>query len=499
MRLIQHSFFSKKSFLFLCLLGACCVLGTTSKAQYRTRSGGNWASSSNWEYLELGAWYPAIVAPGPSSGDIYIQPGHTITVNSARSIHRLHVGGVLEMQAGGSVNITNQSAVPGELEVQPGGVLRSTGANFYSNEIIYGSGSQIHILSNGKITVGSGGPVAGTDLHGYASNGSNIWEDGARFEWNSSSVLPGSGVTFFPGIAANVKPLLIVSNSGAYIGGALPTTINGKLEVENTFTLSGAGAKYIRDGITGSGLLTVEPGSGDIILDGPAPILGGRNLRIVADDYFYIPNGLTIPTDSSVSLVAFAGSVFTGKGTNHFTVNGTIDMGLVTIENPAGAVNINGVFKTAHPGGLEGGCITANSVVNVNNNSTVEYTAPGNQAVTGTNVLEGAGAYYNVFFSGTGIKSLAGPVNIINHLRISGTVIVDALLYNIGSPSTAFTMTGGRLQLGQGGLQPQMGGAYNITAGAVQFAKNGGAQLIRGGTGYQYHDIEIAGDQVGIA
>ncbi|RYG97036.1 MAG: hypothetical protein EON58_10700, partial [Alphaproteobacteria bacterium] len=270
------------------------------------------------------------------------------------------------------------------------------------------------------------------------------------------------------------------------------------LQVEHDFSLTGAGTKTIRDGITGSGLLTIAAGSGDIIFSGPSPILGGSNLRIVADDYFYIPNGLTIPADSTVSLIGFPGSVFTGKGSNNFTVNGTIDMGTVTIDNPAGAVNINGVFKTAHSGGLEGGCITAASVVNVNSNSTIEYNSAGNQLITSSTVLEGPGTYYNLYFSGGGVKTLAGTATVSNHIRIGGVSVVDAQLFNIGSASAAFTMTGGRLQLAAGGLQPQMAGTYAISAGVVQFARNSGPQLIRGGTGYVYHDVEVAGNQAQI-
>ncbi|RYD93289.1 MAG: hypothetical protein EOP50_11365, partial [Sphingobacteriales bacterium] len=310
--------------------------------------------------------------------------------------------------------------------------------------------------------------------------------------------MPFSGITYFPAIPPVVKPVLVMRQAPASIGGALPITLNGLLEVERSFSLTGPGTKTIRDGITGSGTLTIEAGSGAVILNGPAPILGGSDLRIVTDDYFYIPNGLTIPADSTVSLIGFPGSVFTGKGTNSFTVNGTIDMGTVNIDNPAGAVTINGVFKTAHAGGLEGGCITAASVVNVNGNSTIEYNSTGNQAITSSTVLEGPGTYYNLTFSGGGVKTLAGTANVSNHLRIGGVAVVDALLYNIGSASAAFTMTGGRLQLGTGGVQPQMAGVYTISAGVVQFARNSGPQLIRSGAGYVYHDIEVAGNQTQI-
>lgn len=491
-----HQFFAKDICIKVSLCLALIACTKPTHAQFRTKNSGNWASASTWEYVVLGVWVNALGAPSSLSGDVFIQPGHTVTVNNARSVFRLYVNGVLDIQTGGSINIANVLLTPGELAVNAGGELRTSGTNNYSAEIIYGSGSQLHVLNNGKVTVGNGGAVTGTGVNGYATNASNVWDNGAKFEWNSTTAMPLSGLTYFPGAATNVKPVLIVDQPSSLMGGANALLVNGILQVEQNIAFIGAGTKTIRDGITGSGTITVTPGSGDIYLSGAAPILGGRNLQITMDDYFYIPNGLTIPADSSVSVSGFAGASFLGKGSNHFTVNGTIDLGTVTIENPSGAVNINGTIKTSHTGGLEGGSITNSSVVNVNNNSTVEYNAIGNQLITGSTILEGTSPYYNLVFSGSGIKTVNTTILASHNIRISGLAVVDALLFNFGSASATLTMTGGRLQLGAGGLQPVMTGTYAITGGTVQFARNGGPQSIRGGTAYQYHNVEVAGDQV---
>lgn len=493
-----HHFFANKTCNRLCFFLGLLFISLSADAQFRTKNSGNWASASTWEYVVLGVWQAALGAPTSLSGDVFIMPGHTVTVNNARSVHKLHVNGVLDIQTGGSVNIANVLFIPGELAVYAGAELRSSGSNNYSGEIIYGSGSQLHVLNGGKVTVGTGGAVSGTGVNGYASSAGNMWDNGSIFEWNSTTALPMSGVTYFPNATAGSKPVMIINQASGIMGGAAALAINGMLEVDHHITFTGAGTKTIRDGITGSGTLTVTPGSGDVYLSGSAPVLGGRNLQIVMDDYFYIPNGLTIPADSSVSVVGFAGSAFVGKGTNSFTINGTIDLGVVTIENPLGAVNINGVIKTAHSGGLEGGSITSASIVNVNSNSTVEYNATGNQTITGSTSLEGTSPYYNIIFSGSGIKAVNTTIQASNNIRISGLAVVDALSFNFGSPSATLTMTGGRLHLGAGGVQPVMTGNYTITGGTIQFSRNGGTQSIRGGSNYQYHHVEVAGDQVSL-
>lgn len=398
--------------------------GENLYAQFRSKTSGNWSSAATWEYNLLGVWLPALGAPGSGSGDIYVLAGHTVTVNSSQSVHHAFVSGVLELQTGGSINIANVLFTSGELSVNAGGILKTAGTNNYTAEIIYGSGSKIHVLTGGTICVGNGGAVTGTGLNGYASSAANTWDHASRFEWNSSTALPASGVTYFPNAASGVKPLLVVETLSSSIGGAAATVINGLLEVEHSFSLQGAGAKTFRDGIIGSATLTIPSSTGTVTISGSSPVMGGRNLRIVTDKNIVIPNGLTIPADSVVTVSTSSSIIFSGKAANNFTINGTLDMGTAAIDNAAGAVTINGIFKTAHASGLAGGAITGAGTLTLNTGSTVEYNAGGNQQITGTT------AYHHFSLSGTGNKTAPTTLTIKGNFSKSGS---NVFLHNNGT------------------------------------------------------------------
>ena len=472
------------------------IFSSTLQAQYyRTKNSGNWSDLSTWESSVLGlVWIDALAVPGSSAATIQIRNAHTVTVSNAESMNRVEIAGTLSIQSG-SITVNNQFLGPsGEIIIQGGGQLVTQGSSSFAAEI-KGNSPKIIVADGGKIKVGNGGSIASDTYSGFATGPNTTWQHNSQFEWNSTVPLPIAGAVFFPGVGAGVKPKLLLSNTGSLIGGAGNTTINGLLQVESSFSLSGAGSKTIRDGIAGSGSLTIAAGSGAVSISGSTAILGGRNLSIQMDRSVSIGNGLTIPADSSVSIRTAGAAAFTGKGSNAFTVNGSLDIGTVTIDNTAGAVHINGYFKTGHAAGLEGGSITASSIVNVNTGSTIEYNAPGDQLVTASGLLEGAG-YYNIAFSGSGVKALSGPTPATALVKISGTAVVDAVQYNLGSASAGFTMENGRLHMGLGGLQPQMAGSYNITGGTLQFSRNGSAQQVRSGSNCIYHHIEIAGDQL---
>lgn len=398
--------------------------GNNIYAQFRSKASGNWSSAATWEYNLLGAWLPALGPPGSGSGDIYILAGHTITVNSSQSLHNAFVSGTLDFQTGGSINIANVLLSPGELAVNAGGILKTAGTNNYTAEVIYGSGSKIHVLTGGKITVGNGGAVTGTGLNGYASSAANTWDNGSRFEWNSSTSLPASGVTYFPNATAGIKPYLMVETLSTSVGGAAATVINGMLQVEHSFSLQGAGAKTFRDGIIGSATLTIPSTSGTVTISGSAPVMGGSNLRIITDKNILIPNGLTIPADSVVTVSTTSSAVFSGKAANSVIINGTLDIGTAGIDNSAGAVVVNGIFKTAHPSGLAGGAITGAGTLTINTGSTLEYNAAGNQQITGTV------PYHHFILSASGTKTAPATLTIKGNFSKSGS---NVFLHNNGT------------------------------------------------------------------
>lgn len=102
---------------------------TATDGDYRTRTTGNWNGTSTWQVRTSAAWANTSVAPTTSS-NIYIQSGHTLTVNVAvvdcKNIN-VNNGGVISIGA-------NNLRVSGKLRAYNGAanVIAGTDGTFYS-------------------------------------------------------------------------------------------------------------------------------------------------------------------------------------------------------------------------------------------------------------------------------------------------------------------------------------------------------------------------------
>ncbi|HMT97260.1 MAG TPA: T9SS type A sorting domain-containing protein, partial [Ferruginibacter sp.] len=222
----------------------------------------------------------------------------------------------------------------------------------------------------------------------------------------------------------------------------------------------------------------------------------GKNINIATTA------NVIVPADSSVTIIKSLPAASISKaGTANFIVNGLADMTDINMSNTGGAVTINGTLRTAATDGLRGSAASTvtNGTVTVNHGSMVEYYAAGNQNVTGSGVL-GGGTYHAIKFSGSGTKTLTNLANVHDSVIITGTPIVDAMSFNLGSTvGETFRMDGGRLRLGTVTTPgPLMNGAYNLTGGVVEFASNAATrQTIRGTQTNAYYNVEVTGTNVG--
>jgi hypothetical protein len=102
---------------------------TATDGDYRTRTTGNWNGTSTWQVRTSAAWANTSVAPTTSS-NIYIQSGHTLTVNVAlvdsKNIN-INNGGVISIGA-------NNLRVSGKIRAYNGAanVIAGTDGTFYS-------------------------------------------------------------------------------------------------------------------------------------------------------------------------------------------------------------------------------------------------------------------------------------------------------------------------------------------------------------------------------
>ena len=485
---------------------------------YRSRASGDWTSLNTWESQTGATWALATLIPTASDNTITIRAGHTVGVSTSISLDEttINANAVLSVATNGILNINNGTG--NDIVINNGGILQVVSNNTYATAIFPAASSSINVATGGKIQVGNGIIAVGAGYEAFGTGSLVIWNDKSIFEWDTPVNLPfGNSMAtsvFFPGATPTIIPRLKINTVASPVGGSIDVTVNGLLQVGTNFTLGSTGNKTIRDGITGNSTLSiVAPSLGNTItISGTStttPILGGTNLIIATDKNINIPNGITVPSDSIVKIMPIT-STFTpqfAKGANvNFTVstNGTIDFTTTTVTNTSGAVVIDGYVKTANPGGLEGGAISASSNTQVNTGSTIEYNAAsGTQTITGSGVLEGLGQYYNLVLSGGSTKTPANAVdvNTSGSVKITGaTTVVDASSNNIGLTSTnntSFTMDGGTLILGtsgSGSALPLMDGAYNITGGVIRYIYSGATtQTIRNKS---YYAIEVMGSNV---
>ncbi|MDY0083515.1 MAG: hypothetical protein RBR74_10065 [Ignavibacteriaceae bacterium] len=96
--------------LFLSAIICTQLSFAQTAGDYRSNAAtGNWNAAGSWEYFDGTVWGTTLNYPGlnPGAGNVEIQPGHTITINSsiAYSIGALTVNG--EINTNGSSRILN--------------------------------------------------------------------------------------------------------------------------------------------------------------------------------------------------------------------------------------------------------------------------------------------------------------------------------------------------------------------------------------------------------
>jgi hypothetical protein len=392
------------------------------------------------------------------------------------------------LQTGGTLNINNGDG--DDISVAENGVLQITSEDDYATSVIQTDGADINISANGKIEIGDGSSSTGNGYENFATSESNMWNDGAVFEYNCDKTFAAPGLIYFPNVAENVIPVFRVSTvSGTPgLGSGSDFRVNGILEVNCDFTFSGSGDKYFRDGIRGNHMLTQENKNSKFILDGLSPVLDGNSLKIVLITNLKLAPSTSIPEGADI--IISGSNLDNNLAGNIFTIDGTLDVTDQGIKNTNGSIVLNGIFKTANTGGFSGsGSSIVSGNITVNSGSTIELYANGDQS------LNARVDFSNLIFSGSGTKTPKGPFEPDGTITIKDNAVFDCSSQNIGDDRTNLTMTGhSRLILGNFGPNPKMTGEYNLSGGVIEFnGSNGTPQNIRK---ENYQNIEVTGTNV---
>lgn len=491
-------FYSSSSLSNGLQIGGSVTSAMTSDKYFRSRQNGDWITTATWESSADNLnWNAASKVPTKDAETILIRSGHTVKVNSFVSLDQTTIEGILELQKGGILNINNEAG--DDISILSDGVLRINSSDNYTTSVIQSAGANISIYSGGKISIGNGISTVGSGYENFATSAVNKWADGAVLEYNNNGLFAIAALTYFPNAGSDI-PIFRIAKVGGSIAAGTGNDfyMNGILEVMSDITFSGAGKKYIRNGIRGNATLS-QIGSGKLYLTNPTDltatnaILDGSSLKIVLSAVMDLAAITTIPVGANVTI---SGANIANSGV--LTIDGTLDATTININNANDLVIINGIYRTAHPGGLSGPSSSIPSTtgnVTLNAGSTIELYANGNQS------LNSRTDFKNLIFSGSGTKIPNGSFNPAGTVTIKDNAVFDCSGRNIGDEtdgqvtSTNLTMTdNSRLIVDSYGPNPKMGGTYNLQGGVIEFkCSNLTPETIRS---KNYQNIEVSGNNV---
>ena len=355
---------------------------TATNGDYRSIATGNWGGATTWQVRSSGSWVATSIAP-TSINNVYIQTGHTVTVNTttvACNDLQLHTSGVLAI----GVNIAQ---VNGKIRAYTGTAVTTAGADgaFYT---------QTSSTSPNANNITSSG-VGVLSIVGNSRTVYNTGEWGATTTGFALDVSITSGQTATA--ATSVKAANVTVTSGTLDMGSSFTlsadngTTGGNITVANGATLisarSGAGsAVFQRTGTTLANLLTVNP-TGTLQLNGtsPAPAMTTNTL---SGTVIYGASGTqttwTTPSGTSQSGAATL-STF-----NNLTLSGTSAKTLGVNTTVNGALTITGTASNAYGAFTLGFGSSATATVNTGGSlllNTGSYGASTNSLILNPNQI----------------------------------------------------------------------------------------------------------------
>ncbi|MGN6800736.1 MAG: hypothetical protein ACTHJN_02455 [Ginsengibacter sp.] len=465
---------------------------------YRSHQSGDWSLPSTWEKSTDNInWENAKEAPTSDAENILIQSGHTISVSNAISLDQTTIDGTLQLQTNGVLNINDGTG--DDITIEDGGILEVISADNYSTSVQQNASGAIDISTGGKIKIGDGTSSTGDGYESFATSNTNVWNDGAIYEYDIDRAFAAPGLTYFPNADENTLPVFRVSAVDGTPGSGSSSDfhLNGILELNTDLTFSGTGDKYLRDGVKGNYKLT-QTGSGQLCLNGSSPVLEGDSLKIDLKYNLKLYTNAEIPASSYVTVSGSNLSNNVVDGTI-FTINGTLDVTDQGVKNTHGSIILNGTFRTTNTGGFSGSKSSIPSGgITVNSGSTIELYADGDQNINARD------DFSNLIFSGSGTKTPTGSFSPAGTVTIKDDAIFDCRGRNIGDEtesgptSTNLIMTdNSRLIVDTYGPNPKMAGTYDLTGGVIEFAgSNLTAETIRS---KNYQNIEVTGSNVGIS
>jgi len=455
---------------------------TAATGDYRSAvTTGNWNTPASWQVRDaLGNWTTPSAAP-TSTNNVYIQAGHTITVNVATAtcndLH-LNVQGVLAVGAN-TVEINGKIRSYGGLQIS-GGILTSNVATITTpvahpfttgqSITIVGLSSSLAVL-NGTQTIASTPTsttftIAKTNADIASNTASQVYPAAVLLIALSTAVTSGVDGVFYSNQTASGNGTGVVnstmctgtqgSGSLKFVGNSRNITVLG--EWSTVFPFFPIDVNFaLNAGQTGT-LLTPFHGSAITISSG----IVATSLRFLSSKTSSTGGDLTIKTGATLqSSVSGSTQIVCRSSSNK--------AGTFTIESGA-TLELAGISPT----------IAVTSIVN---NGTISYSRSGTQnllASSGDATAIAPTTYNNLTFAGTNTKTALANITVNGALTVnSGVTFAMSTFDFLGTPSSV--ANSGTITTSSLSTTPFTSGINWGTSGVVNYAATTGGQTVIAG------------------
>ncbi|MBY0424874.1 MAG: hypothetical protein K2Q22_04490, partial [Cytophagales bacterium] len=252
-------------------------------------------------------------------------------MSTATTFDQTTVNGTLLLNSGTNI-LTIADGTGTDLTINSGGVLEVAGTNI-TTTVFTGT---VFVAGGGIVRYTSGGGTGvSTYLGGTSTNSNLVYGHGAVFDWNSILTFNSNGITYFSTSSSTDIPIFRTSKSVSSIGGTLNTVINGIFEANAAISFANAGTKTFRNGIIGTGNVTQNSNSGQLIISGTTATLGGTGAISLNT------NGMAVNLGSSLVLTSDK-TINGSAASNTCTVMGSIDCSTYKVSGTSTFAMANG-------------------------------------------------------------------------------------------------------------------------------------------------------------
>ncbi|MBK9637564.1 MAG: T9SS type A sorting domain-containing protein [Bacteroidetes bacterium] len=435
---------------------------------YRSKTNGNWSSTSTWESYNGTAWVNASSTPTSIRNEITIRNGHAVTVSANVIVDQVII------EAGGTVNVNSSRTVT---------INNGTGTDFINNGTINNTGA-INLSLGATLSHDANG------IYKHTQNGGSI----TTATWNENATCEVKGTT-------STMPSNLGQNFGNFIWNATGQSsnlgFNTNMSIQKDFTILSTGSKYL--GLTTNSTSRTMTIGGNINQSGGdfrgTNSSGGGTITVTGNvnltsSWFTISSGtgacnMTIGGNLNISGGVFwsnedaTNNTLTISG-NYTQTDGTFigtDWTAATTINLAGNLSISGDVGTSY-------CILTSS------SGLCTFNVEGDASITGGNLLLSEDANDGIFnikknYTYTGGYVWENSTTNIGQINFNGTSIQQCNVTANTFNNVNYTVkTGATLQMSNETSYLNGDGIFTLEAGAKLGIKSTDGILSSGTTGH---------------